>query len=142
MRQQASNWKQAWEWARFRLISFLEHSLSKFMLIKQWLFTTVDSSLFSSRGNLKWLTQPKGGVIKTPPGSSSEHCFFYPPLLHTLYHICIAVLKSEIWIRGTFGHWMGYENAGGAVWLGTKQDLVVRHTLLTLRHTANFETHC
>ena len=31
---------------------------------------------------------------------------------------------------------MGYENAGGAVWLGTKQDLVVRHT----HTTANFET--
>ena len=37
---------------------------------------------------------------------------------------------------GTFGHWMGYENAGGAVWLGTKQDLVVRQTLLlTLKQT-------
>ena len=112
----------------------------------------------SSRGYLQWLTQVNpipatiwSGWLNIRVVLSRHRltCLYllntlfnpmWAPLVHTLHLICIVVLKSEIWMGETFGHWMGYENAGGAVWLGTKQDLVVRHTMLTLRHTANFGT--
>ena len=68
---------------------------------------------------------------------------FLPNTLYTLpIRFALQCWKVKFGYGETFGHWMGYENAGGAVWLGTKQDLVVQHTLWTLRHTMNFETHC